>query len=83
MDPIRKTVIERQQQNAFINKFKSTVSNSTLIRVSNNISKRFNKLVKTSQYQEEQTTGIKVTSFRRVGGYKDYLDSRMPEIYAN
>jgi hypothetical protein len=83
MDPIHRAVIERQQQNAFVNKLKSPVSNSTLTKISNNISKRLSKLVKTSECHEKQTTGIKVTSFRRVGGYKDYLDSRVPEVFAN
>ncbi|KXN68150.1 hypothetical protein CONCODRAFT_79877 [Conidiobolus coronatus NRRL 28638] len=83
MDPIHKTVIQRQQKNAFINKFKSPISSSTITRVSNNISKRFSKLMNTSQHHEEQTTGIKVTNFRRVGGYNDYLDNRMSEVFAS
>jgi hypothetical protein len=84
MNSIHKTAIENQhQQSSYINKLVSPVASSAFKKISDNISKSFNKLVKTSSNSQVEQTPIKLVSFRKVGGYADYLDSRMPELYAN
>ncbi|KXN68152.1 hypothetical protein CONCODRAFT_9657 [Conidiobolus coronatus NRRL 28638] len=81
MDPIHRIVIERQYLSDMANKLKISPS-SPLKRLSKKISRKFNKLslIPSSKGKIEQER-IKLTSFRKVGGYVDFVDLRMPEVY--
>jgi hypothetical protein len=58
-------------------------SSSPLKRLSNNIGSKFNKLLIPTKKGKIQKEGIKLTGFRKVGGYVDFVDLKMPEIYNN